>query len=90
MPTRKVYQTHLGFYDTVVAAYSQTSALAAWGSAQDLFQLGLARVTKDPAVVKAALAKPGRVLRRPAGSNIPYSETPPLLKVPSKPKARRK
>jgi len=61
--SRKVYEAHLGFYDTVVAAFSQKSALAAWGSSTDLFRMGIARITTDPAKVKAALAKPDLVLR---------------------------
>ncbi len=81
--SRKVYEAHLGFYDTVVAAFSQKSALAAWGSSTDLFRMGIARITTDPAKVKAALAKPGLVLRRPAGSTVTFSENPPLPKVPS-------
>jgi hypothetical protein len=85
MPARKVYEAHLGFYDTVVAAFSQKSALAAWGSSTDLFKMGIARVTDDPAKVKAALAKPGLVLRRPAGTTIAFSENPPLPKAPSVP-----
>ena len=92
MPTRKVYEAHLGFYDTVVAAFSQKSALAAWGSTTDLFKMGIARVTDDPTKVKAALAKPGLVLRRPAGTTIAFSENPPLPKAPSapaKPKTKR-
>jgi hypothetical protein len=75
---RKVYETHLGFYDTVIAAPSQVSALAAWGSQQDLFRLGFAKLSKDPAAIRAALAKPGVVLRRPAGSSVPYREQPEL------------
>jgi len=78
MAIRKVYRAHLGFYDTVVAAHSQQSALAAWGSGQDLFRSGIAKPTNDPTAVKAALAKPGIVLKRPAGSNIAFSEHPPL------------
>lgn len=91
--SRKVYEAHLGFYDTVVAAFSQASALAAWGSTTDLFRMGIARVTDDPAKVKAALAKPGLVLRRPAGSDIAFSENPPLPKISSgaaKAKPKRK
>jgi hypothetical protein len=85
--SRKVYEAHLGFYDTIVAAFSQKSALAAWGSTTDLFRMGIAKITNDPAKVKAALAKPGLVLRRPAGSDIAFSENPPLPKPPSgKPK----
>ena len=57
--SRKVYEAHLGFYDTIVAAFSQKSALAAWGSNADLFHMGIARVTNDPEKVKAAMAKPG-------------------------------
>jgi hypothetical protein len=90
MPARKVYEAHLGFYDTVVAAFSQKSALAAWGSSTDLFKMGIARVTDDPAKVKAALAKPGLVLRRPAGTTIAFSENPPLPKAPSAPKSKTK
>jgi len=82
-PSRKVYEAHLGFYDTVIAAFSQTSALAAWGSSTDLFRMGIARITTDPAKVKAALAKPGLVLRRPAGSDVAFSENPPLPKLQS-------
>jgi hypothetical protein len=81
--SRKVYEAHLGFYDTVVAAFSQKSALAAWGSSTDLFRMGIARITSDPAKVKAALAKPGLVLRRPAGTAIAFSENPPLPKPPA-------
>ena len=82
--SRKVYEAHLGFYDTVVAAFSQKSALAAWGSTADLFHMGIARVTNDPVKVKAALAKPGLVLRRPAGTTIAFSENPPLPNLPKK------
>ena len=87
---RKVYEAHLGFYDTVVAAFSQKAALAAWGSSTDLFRMGIARITDDPAKVKAALAKPGLVLRRPVGSDIAFSENPPLPKPPSNGKPKKK
>ena len=87
--SRKVYEAHLGFYDTVVAAFSQKSALAAWGSSTDLFKMKIARVTTDPVKVKAALAKPGLVLRRPAGTTIAFSENPPLPKAPAKSKKSR-
>jgi hypothetical protein len=89
---RKVYEAHLGFYDTVVAAFSQKSALAAWGSTSDLFRMGIARITNDPEKVKAALSKPGIVLRRPAGTKGPFSENPQLPKVPpaERTKAKRR
>ena len=75
---RKVYQAHLGFYDTVIAAPSQASALAAWGSRQNLFRIGVAHVSDDPEAIKAAMAKPGVVLRRPFGSSLPFSQQSPL------------
>jgi colicin import membrane protein len=87
-PGRKVYEAHLGFYDTVIAAFSQKSALAAWGSTTDLFRMGIARATTDPEKVKAALANPGRVLRRPAGTAIAFSENPPLPQLPAKNKRK--
>lgn len=88
--SRKVYEAHLGFYDTIVAAFSRKSALAAWGSTTDLFRMGIARITNDPVKVKAALAKPGLVLRRPAGTNVAFSENPPLPKLPSSSKPRNR
>jgi hypothetical protein len=82
----KTFQAHLGFYDTVVAAPSRAAALRAWGSRQDLFRDGSAKPTNDPAAIAAATAKPGVVLRRPAGSNAPFSENPGLPQVPAAPK----
>src|SRR5689334_17462813 len=82
----KVFQAHLGFYDTVVAAPSRAAALKAWGSRQNLFRDGSASETKDVQAVTAALAKPGVVLRRPAGSNAPFSENPGLPRIPNLPK----
>src|SRR6185312_668193 len=64
----KVFVTSDGLTDYVVATTSKTKALAAWGSHQDLFKTGLAHETDDPALVKAATAQPGEVLRRPAGA----------------------
>jgi hypothetical protein len=87
---RKVFQAHLGFFDTIVAAPSQTSALAAWGSSTNLFAMGLARVTDDPKAIAAAMAKPGIVLRRARGSDDPYSEHPDLPRLASKPKSKSK
>jgi colicin import membrane protein len=69
----KVFQAHLGFYDTIVAAPSQKAALEAWGAGRDEFVKGFAHVTSDPAAVKAALAHPGQMLRRPFGSKEEYA-----------------
>jgi hypothetical protein len=67
-PRLKVFVTSDGLTDYVVAVSSKAKALAAWGSRQDLFKGGAAHETDDPALVKAATAKPGEVLRRPAGA----------------------
>src|SRR3569623_1181065 len=67
MAQLKVFAAPQGFYETVVAVPSQKAALEAWGTRQNLFAEGMARVETDPAAVKAALAHPGQVLRRPAG-----------------------
>lgn len=64
----KVFVTSDGLTDYVVAASSRPKALAAWGVRQDLFKEGIARETDDPALVAAATAQPGEVLRRPAGT----------------------
>jgi hypothetical protein len=65
----KVFVTGNGFTDFVVATSSRPKALAAWGVSQDLFKEGVARETDDPALVKAALAEPGKVLERKGGSH---------------------
>ena len=62
----KVFVTSDGLTDYVVAASSKPKALAAWGSHQDLFKTGLAHETDDAALVTAAPAQPGDVLRRAA------------------------
>jgi len=83
MPARlKVYATRIGFHDAVVAAPSQKAALAAWDVRENLFAQGTASVTEDKAAVDAALARPGVVLRRPAGSTEPYGESPAAPQVP--------
>ncbi|HEY0435764.1 MAG TPA: hypothetical protein VGC92_03940 [Phenylobacterium sp.] len=64
----KVFVTSDGLTDYVVATSSRAKALAAWGIRQDLFKEGQAHETDDPALVKAATATPGQVLRRPAGT----------------------
>ncbi|WP_411287750.1 hypothetical protein [Phenylobacterium sp.] len=69
MARLKVFVTSDGLTDFVVAASSKAKALTAWDVRQDLFKTGQARETDDPALVKAASAKPGEVLRRPAGTH---------------------
>jgi len=78
----KVFRAHLGFYDTVVAAPSQKAAAAAWGANAREFAQGFASVTHDAKAVEAALAQPGVVLRRPAGSHGSFKAEPDKPAVP--------
>lgn len=70
----KTYQTSLGFYDQAVAAPSMKAALDAWGAKSNLFHQGIAKETDDADVVAATMAAPGVVLRRPVGSDGPFTE----------------
>jgi colicin import membrane protein len=76
----KAYQTSSGFYDVAVAAPSMKAAAEAWGSRINVFKQGFAKETRDPAIVAATLAKPGVLLRRPLGSNGPFTEHAELPK----------
>jgi colicin import membrane protein len=69
----KTYQTSVG-YDLAIAAPSMKAALEAWGAGSNLFHQGMATETDDPDVVAATMAKPGVVLRRPAGSSRRFAE----------------
>jgi hypothetical protein len=81
----KVYRARMGFSDTVVAAPNQAAALKAWGARQNLFAEGLAAVAEDADAVAVALARPGVVLQRAAGTSAPFEET--LASVPALPPA---
>ena len=81
-PRLKVFVTTDGLTDYVVAASSRPKALAAWGSQQDLFKTGLAHETDDRELAAAATARPGEVLRRPAGARGELAR----LKATRKPK----
>lgn len=83
-PRLKVFVTSDGLTDYVVATTSRAKALAAWGLKQDAFKEGRARETNDPALVKAATAKPGEVLRRPAGTRGKLAMLKPVR--PARPK----
>jgi chromosome segregation ATPase len=67
-PRLKVFVTSDGLTDYVVAVSSKAKAMAAWGIRQDVFKEGQAHEVDDPELVKAATARPGEVLRRPAGT----------------------
>jgi hypothetical protein len=75
-PRLKVYRTHIGFYDAVVAAPSQKAALKAWGVHQNLFARGLASVVGDAEIIRLARATPGKVLRRMFGSKDRFEANP--------------
>ena len=90
-PRLKVFRAQMGFHESIVAARSQKAALDAWGTRQDLFGEGLASVLDDPKAAAAALAQPGVVLRRPAGSKGAFegadsAALPKLPKAPAKSK----
>jgi colicin import membrane protein len=75
MPRKlKTYTTSAGFFDLAVAAPSMKAALEAWGSTNNLFHQGFAKVSDDPEVVRATMTKPGVVLRRPVGTGAPFTE----------------
>jgi len=89
----KTYTTSAGFFDLAVAAPSMKAALEAWGSKNNLFQHGFAKLSDDPKIVAATMARPGVVLRRPVGSNGAYSEhakLPTELPVTSTPRPAAK
>ncbi|MBR0831348.1 cell envelope biogenesis protein TolA [Bradyrhizobium manausense] len=74
----KTYQTSLGFFDLAIAAPSMKAALQAWGADSNLFHQGFAKESDDPEIIKATLAAPGVVLRRPVGSSGRYKENAEL------------
>ena len=87
----KVFRTHIGFDDLIVASRSRKAALEAWGASAHLFSQGFAAQTDEPALVKAALARPGVVLRRQFGSQNEFKAGPPALRlIGSPPKAEPK
>ena len=92
-PRLKVFVTSDGLTDYVVAASSKAKALAAWGVRQDVFKEGAAHETDDPALVKAATAQPGEVLRKPAGTRAQLAKLKPAKAKkpvgPSKAQRRR-
>jgi hypothetical protein len=92
MPPRlKVFVTSDGLTDYVVATSSRPKALAAWGVRQDLFKEGQARETDDAALVAEATARPGEVLRRPAGTRGELARLKPArAPAKAKPKAPSK
>jgi hypothetical protein len=89
----KVFVTSDGLTDYVVAVSSRAKALAAWGVRQDVFKEGQAHETDDPALVKAAMAQPGEVLRKPASARATLVKLKPAKAAkpagPTKPQLRK-
>lgn len=91
----KAFTTSAGFFDLAVSAPSMKAALEAWGAGANLFHQGFARQTDEAAIVKATMARPGVVLRRPVGTDQPFreeaeaSEAPFEGRVAKKPKAAK-
>jgi hypothetical protein len=50
------------------------AALEAWGAGSNLFHQGFAAETENSELAAATMAKPGVVLKRPAGSNGAFTE----------------
>jgi colicin import membrane protein len=50
------------------------AALEAWGASSNLFHQGFAKEADDDEIIAASMEKPGVVLQRPVGSNVPFSE----------------
>jgi hypothetical protein len=84
----KTFVTESGFFELAVAAPSMKAALEAWDIKVNLFQQGLARQTDNAAVIAAAEAAPGRVLRRPIGSKGAFSASAELPEVKGGGKAK--
>jgi hypothetical protein len=83
----KVFKTPIGFHDAFVAAPSRKAALAAWGADVDLFSAGIAELAPDDAAgAKAALARPGEVVRVGRSG---AKEDRPSKKARAKPKPSR-
>lgn len=64
-PRIKVFRTHIGFSDVVVATSSRKAALEAWDVSRDLFKTGEAEETNDPKSVAAALRDVGKAVVLP-------------------------
>jgi hypothetical protein len=81
----KVFQAQFGFHDTVLAVPSQAQALRVWGTRQNLFAEGQAKPAQDPDAIAAALAHPGVLLKRPAGSDAAFkADSAALPRVPER------
>jgi hypothetical protein len=79
-PRIKVYRTHIGFNDVVVATSSMKNALEAWDVSRDLFKSGEAAVTNDAKAVTLALANIGKPVALPMKPSGARAKQPALRK----------
>lgn len=86
----KVFATHIGFHDLIVAAPSMKAAAEAFGARVRIFAEGLAKRIEDGEAVRAALAQPGVVLKRPHGGKGPFKKEPDPIPMPRVSAARKK
>ena len=84
----KVYFARLGFFESVVAAPSQTAALRAWDVHQNLFATGDAELTDDPDAVNAAQDHPGVPLKRAVGSHGRFEVDAAATHIPAPKRGR--
>lgn len=78
MPAKlKVFRAEIGgTHEYVVAARSQKEAAEIWGTDTDVFRNGRGGPTTIPALVDAAMEKPGTPLRRVLGKKGPFGPIP--------------
>lgn len=74
----KTYITSLGFFELAIAVPSMKAAVEAWGVPASVFQQGFATQTDDKAIIKATMAHPGVVLKRPVGSDDEFTKNAAL------------
>ncbi len=84
-PRLKVYKTHIGFSDWVVAAPNQKAALKAWDVRENLFAAGLATLETKKSARELALKTPGVPVPVRTSLKLPKAKTV----NPSKPRASK-
>jgi hypothetical protein len=84
MAKLKTFVTESGFFELAVAAPSMKAALRAWDFTHDAFAQGRARQTQDAAIIAAATAVPGAVLKRPIGGKGAFQTHAELPQVKGK------
>lgn len=73
----KVYRAEIGgAHEWIVAAKSQKDAAAIWGVDLDVFKEGRGGPTTIPAMVEAAMKKPGTPVRRVLGTKGAFKPIP--------------